>query len=157
MYLLVYKGKCASTIINGIKFTQKNSTANIDDSRLHEFADDKGNSYYDDLVVVKIAKSDIVPEDPKEKNAPVDTTHTVETSEEEVSRTVETSGTEENAEKIENKEPEKVTVEGLKKAHKLDELQAIAAELGLSTEGSKTELAKRIVAFKEGANSSDQE
>lgn len=158
MYLLVYKGKCASTIINGIKFTQKNSTANIDDSRLHEFADDKGNSYYNDLVVVKIAKSDIVPEDPKEKNAPVDTIDTVETSEEEAFiGTVETSGTEENAEKIENKEPEKVTVEGLKKAHKLDELQAIAAELGLSTEGSKTELAVRIVAFKEGANSSDQE
>ena len=118
MYLLVYKGKCASTIINGKKFSAITSTHNIEDSELEQFADENGKSYYDDLVVVKIAKADVVPDDGK-------------------------------VEKV-------LTVEGLKKEKKLDELQAMCAERQLDTEGSKTELAEKIVEF-EASKKTEQE
>lgn len=105
MYLLVYRGTCNSVIINGIKFTKGQSSANIDDTQLHLFASADGKSYYDDLTVVKIEKEKICP----------------------------------------TKEKKEFTVEFLKKEHKLEELQAMCKERNLSIEGSKTELAERII------------
>lgn len=118
MYLLVYKGKCASTVINGIKFTSVNSTVNIDNEQLHLFADANGKSYYDDLQVVKIEKREIVPE---------------------------------------KRNPKELTVEGLKKEYKLDELKVLCAQRGLDNEGSKTELANRIVQFESESNDESEE
>jgi len=111
MFLLVYKGLCQSTIVNGVKFTQIIKTANVDDEKAKLFVSSTGKSLYDDIEVVSLAKAEIVPN------------------------------------VNENKIKKEFTVESLKKENNLEKLQGLCAERSLNTEGSKTELAERIVLF----------
>ena len=126
MYLIHYKGKCASITIQGIKFTYSRRSANIPDERATDFVNSKGVPYREDIDVIKLNKSDIVPEKDK-------TTNTVKMFD----------GAEPNA------EPDvvPVTVQEIKKGRNLDEIKDMCMERELDTEGSKTELAERIVAY----------
>lgn len=111
MFLLVYKGLCQSTIVNGVKFTQNIKTANVDDEKAKLFVGSDGKALYDDIEVISLVKAEIVP-DPDE-----------------------------------TKIKKELTVEGLKKENNLEKLQGLCAVRNLSNEGSKTELAERIVGF----------
>jgi len=156
MYLLAYKGHCASVIINGIKFTSKQATANIDDDKAHLFVDKNGNSYYPELQVIKIEKKDVVPEDIK-KTAPVDDIDPdgkpdyIDLEDPEEPEELEDPEDPEELEDPEEPEsPEDTTLEfdsivaSLKKKHSLSELQKLCEAQELSTTGSKTELATRL-------------
>lgn len=67
MYLVHYKGNCASIIINGIRFNKTVTTANISEERLGEFVSPEGVPYHDDIEVIKLEKPQVVPENKNEK------------------------------------------------------------------------------------------
>lgn len=60
MKLLLYRGRCASKTVNGIKFTQNIRTANVSDEVAGKFV---GLS---DFVIYELKKTDIIKEDKKE-------------------------------------------------------------------------------------------
>jgi hypothetical protein len=145
MYLLVYKGNCQSTIIGGKKFDKIHRTCNISDDESVNFVGNNGKSMYDDLEVIPIVKNDIVPENKKDgEGTPKDGEGTPKDGE---GTPKDGEGTPKDGEGTPNDSSE-VTVEGLKQKNTLEQLKAICQELGLNIEGSKTELAERIIEAK---------